>query len=697
MVRLAGVMKLLAVALVALAFPAAAWGEVTLVTRELPVRGARTLAATGAGERFNLVGLHWRGSGRVLFRTGGPRGWSRWRKADAEPGDLPDRGTEEAKRAGAWRIGSPWWAGTAERLQVRTRGPVRRVRAHLVWSPERDGATERRLQLADEPPIILRRSWGANEGIRRGSPRYASTLQTAIVHHTAGAAGNSPTQSAAIVRAIQAYHVRGNGWDDIGYNFLVDRFGQIFEGRYGGIERNVIGAHAQGFNTGSVGIAVLGRYEGGAPPAKTREALARLISWRLDVAHVDPVSRVSIISSGNPRFAAGLPTWMRAVSGHRDTGFTSCPGASLYGQLGALAGRARAIGLPKLFTPEIEGSPGGFVSFSARLSSALPWTVTVADAGGRQVAMGAGFGTSIQWTWDARLAPRGAYRYQIAAGLNVRPAEGTIGATAAAVTISTLRAEPAGFTPNGDGITDETRISYRLGAPAAVTVDLQAGDGTPLAVLFSGPMAAGRQTFVWNGAGYLDGRYRIVVTARGARGRQVAASTSVVLSRTLSAFAVTPTALSPNGDGRNDTASVSFSLLLPALARLQVLRGTAQVVQPLNGPLPAGWQSLTWPGGVRDGDYNLALTVTDVAGPVTQVVPVRVDRMRPRLRLVSRRPLRVSLSEPATVTVLAGQARITFRRPKAGTFRVVAGRSAKRLVAFAADAAGNVSPRLRLR
>ena len=107
---------------------------------------------------------------------------------------------------------------------------------------------ERSLQLAGTPKIILRKTWGANERIRRDDPDYASTLATAVVHHTAGASPR-PAQSAAIVRGIQAYHVLGNGWDDIGYNFLVDRFGQVFEGRYGGIERNVIGAHAQGFNS----------------------------------------------------------------------------------------------------------------------------------------------------------------------------------------------------------------------------------------------------------------------------------------------------------------------------------------------------------------------------------------------------------------------------------------------------------------
>src|SRR5919201_7068130 len=119
-------MKLLVAAIVALAFPATAWAEVTLVTRELPVNGARTLAAAREPEPFNLLGLHWRGPGRVYFRVRGPGGWSAWHEADAEPEDLPDRATDEARRLRGWRIGNPWWTGTARSVQVRTRGRVDR-------------------------------------------------------------------------------------------------------------------------------------------------------------------------------------------------------------------------------------------------------------------------------------------------------------------------------------------------------------------------------------------------------------------------------------------------------------------------------------------------------------------------------------------------------------------------------------------
>ena len=86
-----------------------------------------------------------------------------------------------------------------------------------------------------------------------------------------------PAQAAAILRGIEVYHVKSNGWNDIGYNFLVDRYGTVYEGRAGGVDRNVIGAHALGFNTGSVGVAVMGTFTSAAPPAAV-ETVARQAS-----------------------------------------------------------------------------------------------------------------------------------------------------------------------------------------------------------------------------------------------------------------------------------------------------------------------------------------------------------------------------------------------------------------------------------
>ena len=262
------------------------------------------------------------------------------------------------------------------------RGRVTRLRAFFVWSSA-DGVPARTLQKAGAPPIVPRSAWRADESIRRAGPFFAPDVKLAVVHHTAGSNGYSQAEAPAIVRGIEIYHVKGNGWNDIGYNFLVDRFGQVYEGRYGGIERNVIGAHAQGFNTGSVGVSVLGEYSSLAISAQARDSLERLLAWRLDLAHVDPASTLTYISGGNPRYPSGIPVFLRAVSAHRDTGLTDCPGNRLYGILNAVGGNVSRIGLPKLYAPTVTGTVPGLVRFRARLSSPLPWTIEVLDDGGQ--------------------------------------------------------------------------------------------------------------------------------------------------------------------------------------------------------------------------------------------------------------------------------------------------------------------------
>src|SRR5436190_21422508 len=376
-------MRLLAAAAAGLLLsPAVARAAATIAARDVPLHGARMVQSSGR-RRFDLVGLHWRGSGSVEFRTRAMSGaWSAWHPAAPEAEDGPDHPVQPG-----WAIGNPYWAGAANGIAYRLRGQVTRLRAYFVWS-EDDQLPLRRLSLAGSPPIIPRSAWGADETIRRAAPRYADSVRFALVHHTAGTNSYTRSQSAAIVRGIEIYHVKGNGWNDIGYNFLVDKYGQVFEGRYGGVDKNVIGAHAEGFNTGSFGVALLGTYTSAVPPAVAQTALENLLAWRLDVAHVDPLSTVTVASGGNARFPAGTPVFLRTVSGHRDTGFTTCPGAALYAQLGALARQAAGTGLPKLYAPSVHGQLGGPIRFEGRFTEALPWTVTVADSTGAVVATG---------------------------------------------------------------------------------------------------------------------------------------------------------------------------------------------------------------------------------------------------------------------------------------------------------------------
>src|ERR671936_1222905 len=428
-----------------------------MTMREVPLHGGRTL--TGMPTRFDMVGLHWRGSGSVDFRTRSAAGrWSAWHRAAPEAEDVPNAGTAEARAAHGWRLGNPYWTGQSNRIAYRLHGSVTRLRAYFIESPD-ERVPRRRLSMPTSPPIISRLAWSANEAIRRAPPQYAPTLQLALVHHTAGTNSYTRTQSAAIVRGIYVYHVKGNGWNDIGYNFLVDKYGQVFEGRYGGVDKNVVGAHAEGFNTGSVGVALLGTYQSVAPTVAEKTALVNLLAWRLDVAHVDPLSSLTFTSGGNARFPAGTPVFLRAVSGHRDTGFTTCPGSVVYSLLGALARQAATTGLPKLYAPKVQGQLGGPIRFQAHLTEPLPWTVTVADPTGAVAATGSGTGEEVDWTWDATAAAQSGHTWTIAAGDTVRPATGTLGTPAAALELKSVSATPR-------TITDTAQISYTLTAPA---------------------------------------------------------------------------------------------------------------------------------------------------------------------------------------------------------------------------------------
>ncbi len=483
-------------------------------------------------------------------------------------------------------------------IEVRTSGRVRRVRAHLVWSTET--RVPFRIPAATAtPPIVPRLSWGADESIRRAPPVFADQVRFSVVHHTAGRNDYSRGEAAAIVKGIQLYHVQGNGWNDIGYNFLVDRFGTIYEGRFGGSERNVVGAHAQGFNTGSVGIALLGTYGNTAPSRAAQDAIAALVSWRLDLAHVDPTAALTFVSGGSNRFPSGVPVLLRGVSGHRDTGFTECPGNQLYGRLNSLALTAGLLGGPKIYEPRVE-SGEGFVRFRARLSSSQPWVVVVTDAARVEVARGSGTGTTVDWTWDSLLAPGGRYTWTIRSG-SARPASGPfrIRGVSVPLGIQEIATAPEAITPNGDGQGDAATLSYRLTVAANVTVEVVDAGGVTVAT------AVDR---VWTRPGKHDGDrrrresprrdVRLLVRARTPAGLEVEKTTPLRVSRTLGLVSVTPTLFSPNRDGRNDRLQVGFSLTAPAEVSVRIFRDGRWVASPHAASYEAGAHSFEW-NGVR--------------------------------------------------------------------------------------------------
>ena len=674
-----------------------------ITTVELEQGGKRPFEPRQAVSRFTLAGVHWRGSGEVLFRTHSKDGrWSPWRAGAPEPEDGPDPGAREQSAIG-WRIGNPWWVGEADRIQARAIGDVTRIKAHLVWSPE-TLIPLRALAATVTPSIVPRSSWGADERIRRGPPSYATGVRFAIVHHTAGRNGYSRAEAAAIVKGIQLFHVQGNGWNDIGYNFLVDRFGTVYEGRFGGVDRDVVGAHAQGFNTGSVGVALLGTYEEVAPSAPAQDAIARLIAWRLEVALVDPTAFLTFISGGSDRYPTGVPVLLNGVSGHRVTGFTACPGDVLYGRLGAIAASARGMGGSKIFEPTVTVS-GSSVRVRGRLSQPQSWTVAFKDASGTEAARGAGTGTSVDWTWESAGAPAGLYVWTLSAGA-ARPASGTLraGGGAAPIAIGTLAAEPEAISPNGDGQADTTTLTYSLSASANVTIEITDAIGAVVATVGDRVWTGvGQHTLVLDGNALPDGTYNVLATAGTASGASVQKLVPLSVNRTLGLVSLAPRVFSPNGDGRKDRLTLRFALNAPADVRVRVEREGRWVASPLLASYPPGTQSFVWDGAravgyVRDGAYTAVVEATAGVGPISFGVPFLADSTAPRVRILQGEGLKVSVSEPSVLTLVVDRQVVRRAVKRAGVVRIPWAGPAARVRVVAWDAAGNSSrPAVRIR
>nr|WP_246284259.1 N-acetylmuramoyl-L-alanine amidase [Nocardioides perillae] len=182
----------------------------------------------------------------------------------------------------------------------------------------------------------MRRAWGADESWRDGAPRYNTRLDQVHVHHTVNSNDYRRADVAPMIRGIYRYHTQSLGWSDIGYNFLVDRFGRAWEGRAGGWGRKVRGAHTLGFNENSTGVAVIGNFEQVRVPRAARWTLAQLVAWKLDAAGHRPGGTGRVWSHGSDRYPRGSRPRLPRTAGHRDTNQTACPGRLLYADLGGI-------------------------------------------------------------------------------------------------------------------------------------------------------------------------------------------------------------------------------------------------------------------------------------------------------------------------------------------------------------------------
>jgi hypothetical protein len=320
-------------------------------TQSILERNVLTLASTAAAHAFErrvhtemptqLVGLEWDGAveGAVEVRSRNGGRWSGWTRIEGSPGEGPDADSHEYR---PHTTAGPLYVGRDARdLDVRVvEGRLRNLRLHTIRTEDREpSALATALGTAPAsadpawPNIIPRSGWGADESWRShnpdcGTPAYASRVRNAFIHHTVNANNYGADEVPAILRGIYHFHVFTNGWCDIGYNVIVDRFGRPWEGRFGGLDRPVIGAHTGGYNTGSTGIAMLGTFSTVSPPPVMYDTVRRVLTWKFGVHGVDAKRVIEVIAgrSDGSRYPEGARVAVWTISGHRDVWLTECPG-----------------------------------------------------------------------------------------------------------------------------------------------------------------------------------------------------------------------------------------------------------------------------------------------------------------------------------------------------------------------------------
>jgi hypothetical protein len=310
----------------------------------------RLTATASDVEPFTMIGLAGRTAtpdeARIRLHTAD--GWGEWEPItfDEHAGPAPDsdEGRRAADATGGVPVGDPIWVGSADGYELEVPGDttdaaVLVVREHDEQVEAPADTSGQALPLQGRPNINPRTSWGARAP--KVAPIVAPALRVAIVHHSVSTNAYSPGEVPSILRSIQAFHMDGRGWDDIGYNFAIDRFGGIWEARSGGTERAVIGAHAFEDNYESTGVVGIGEFDSAGPTPQMLASYGQLIGWKMEL-HGWSVDQPW---NGHP-----------AVVGHRDVNETACPGQLLWNQLGTIRDAARAKQFQMRATPGFWGT-----------------------------------------------------------------------------------------------------------------------------------------------------------------------------------------------------------------------------------------------------------------------------------------------------------------------------------------------------
>jgi hypothetical protein len=354
--------------------------------------------------------------------------WSPWVAVPLDSEHGPDPGTIEASRERS--VSGPVYVGEARFLQFRVEVPdPDGIHAELVETAgrnlsllERAGHLWKRVEWGDsppagavseQPPIVPREAWGGDQCLaasKHPEIEYNRRVSALFIHHTVTSNSRAASDPLAEIYAICRYHVVAKEWWDIAYNFLIGPDGTIYEGRHGGVDQPVRGAHTRGLNSYSMGIAYLGTYTDVAPSSAARQALVDLIAWKFDLDHVDPLGTVTVENlTDNIKFAEGEIVTLRTVSGHRDAAATSCPGSACYTLVPDLRTRIEAQGGNKIYwqpsADPVEGLESeGYepVSFRMRFTVPMAWNLEI-RRGGESVHQASGFGASAVVTWDGTL------------------------------------------------------------------------------------------------------------------------------------------------------------------------------------------------------------------------------------------------------------------------------------------------------
>ncbi|MGX1676373.1 N-acetylmuramoyl-L-alanine amidase [Streptomyces sp. NPDC055400] len=247
------------------------------------------------------------------------------------PADVPGSGVLTAESAAASAVNADLAPLGADAIPALGK---KETESELIEARGGEADAKVRPYIGPRPSIVTRKGWGADEKLRESNFTYTSKVKAAFVHHSATGNNYKCSQAPSLIRGIYRYHVKSLGWRDIGYNFLVDKCGNIYEGRAGGVAKPVMGAHTLGFNTNSMGVAVLGTFGSSNPSAASVDALARLTAWKLGLYDVNPSGKTYLTSAGGNLYPKGKSVRLNAISGHRDGFATECPGRRLYDKLG---------------------------------------------------------------------------------------------------------------------------------------------------------------------------------------------------------------------------------------------------------------------------------------------------------------------------------------------------------------------------